>query len=82
MNKNTTQTFKSNCCSFVHLVSLPVTSRVDSQNFPWKIHFLVGISQAATIKNYKLNFGSDLHIYLFVQVLLEQKLLTFGTKIK
>ena len=40
------------------------------------------ISQAATTKNYKSNFGSDLHIYLFVQVLLEQKLLTFGMKIK
>lgn len=82
MNENTTQPFKSNYCSSVHLASLPVTSRVDSQNFPWMIHFPADISQAATIKNYKLNFGSDLHIYLFVQVLLEQKLLTFGMKIK
>lgn len=37
------------------------------------IHFPADISQAATIKNYKLNFGSDLHIYLFVQVLLGAK---------
>ena len=74
--------FKSNFWSPVLLVSLPVTSRVDSRNFPWTIHFPADISQAATTKNYKSNFGSDLHIYLFVQVLLEQKLLTFGMKIK
>ena len=82
MTKNTSQTFKSKYCSSVHLVSLPVTLQVDSRNFPWMIHFPADISQAATIKNYKSNFGSDLHIYLFIQVLLEQKLLTFGMKIK
>lgn len=74
MNKDPTQPFKSNYCSSVHFGFLTCQQLrvVQSEFLAWMIHFPADISQAATIKNYKLNFGSDLHIYLFVQVLLSK----------